>query len=409
VHPSPRAVEGVRALVRAALALEEGRTPSAAVAAGLEPGDLLAAASRHRVLELLHRHVADLGLEERCGPDLVAVLASVHAETRRRVAVQVLELARLLELFTAADLPVLAVKGPALAVQSAGDVAARGFGDLDLFVAPESVQPALELLGRHGWVPRRWGSAEPGTWAWRHLLGTFNEIAFDGPVSTVDLHWRLDPGAEVLPDFAGAWRHRVLVDVGPVQVPTLDPRAAFRHTCQHAARDDWRWLRSLVDVHRLARVPEVRELIADGLHDEGRHLRATVAVTRELVGLPRGAEPSASLRRTPRRGVVRAVRSQERPIVPERPVPMAQAVRDLRYRVVASRSPRALLGAVSSAAVPAPSVEGLTDRSGWTAVPKLVLRRTTWLLRQCGRWLAGRGRHDPEPVGRRAVLERQRS
>ena len=149
--------------------------------------------------------------------------------------------------------------------------------------------PSPAVLAEHGWEPRTFGSASPGTWAWRHLVRTFNEIAFDGRASSVDLHWRLDPSPGALPDFAEAWARRDVVPVDDVvAVPTLSPADAFEHSCWHAAKDEWRWLRSLVDVHRLARLPAVWEAVDRPL---SAPVRNTLAVTGHLLGLPAAVPP----------------------------------------------------------------------------------------------------------------------
>lgn len=392
MHPSPLAITRVQALARAALALERGTTPPPVTGEPVGAEALLRAAARHRVTELLHAQRDGLELMRDFGPDLVDALRAAHLQTTRSVGLQLLELRRLLELFRDADLPVLVVKGPALAVQSAASAVARGHGDIDLIVAPESVEASHELLADNGWQARRWGSAPPGSWAWRHIIRTFNEVAFDGVSSTVDLHWRLDPSHDVLPDFAECWDNHVVLDTDVVAIPTLDVATAFLHTCQHAAKDDWRWLRSLVDVHRLARQEAVWALLTgpDARRVASNHVGATLAVTEDLLGLPDEARFAAARHLSRHRAQVRrAGRAQERPAVPDRPMPVAQSVRDLRYRLVASRSPRAVLTAVSATALPAPSVEGVTDRSAWTAVPKLLVRRALWLVTRSVRWIRG--------------------
>ena len=172
MHPSPVAIARAQALAGAALALEGGAALSPPPGADVEVADLFAAVMRHRVAELLYAQRDGLGLPAEFGTGLVDALAAVHSDARRRVAIQLLEIGRLLELFAGAEVPVLVLKGPALALQSAGDVVARGYGDIDLFIAPESVETAHVVLAEHGWEPRRWGSAIPGSWAWRHLIAT---------------------------------------------------------------------------------------------------------------------------------------------------------------------------------------------------------------------------------------------
>jgi hypothetical protein len=367
---------------------------------GVPAADLIGAALRHRVTEVLHAHAEALGLAETFGGTLVEWLAQDHGTTARGVAVQLLELDRVLAALDQRGVPVLVVKGPALAVQSAGSSVARGYGDIDLFVAPTSVEDARAVLLEQGWEPRTFGSAPPGTWAWRHLLRTFNEIAFDGRASSVDLHWRLDPTPGALPDFADAWSRRELVPVdglpGMVAIPTLGPHDAFVHSCWHAAKDEWRWLRSLVDVHRLARQHAVWAGWTGPRSDLAtRPVRNTLAVTEGLLGLP-AAVPEEF--RTHRRTGLQVRRARSRQVHeprPDHPMPAAQSLRDLRHRLAVVRRPRAIAVAFAAVAIPAPSVAGIEDRTVWTAVPKLVLKRVGWLLYQSVRWATPRGRSRP--------------
>src|SRR3954471_5904401 len=132
--------------------------------AGLPPRELVEAAVRHRVTGVLHAQSEALDLGGRFGSDVVTWLRQAHEADARGVAVQALELHRILGAFAEQGLRALVIKGPALAVQSAGDAEARGVGDLDLFVAPASVELAREVLVAQGWQPRTFGSATPGSW-----------------------------------------------------------------------------------------------------------------------------------------------------------------------------------------------------------------------------------------------------
>ena len=61
------------------------------------------------------------------------------------------ELIRLSELFAEHDIPWLSIKGPALAVQLYGDVAARQSGDLDILVKREDLDRAIKLISDAGY------------------------------------------------------------------------------------------------------------------------------------------------------------------------------------------------------------------------------------------------------------------
>lgn len=386
MQPSPDAVRRVRAWVRGGLLLEAGTswTPEPAV----EPAaDLLGAVRRHRVGELLATHADQLALPAGLAADLVADLPAA----RRAVMVQVLELARVRELLDGAGIRSLVIKGPALAVQSAGDLAARGAGDIDLLIDPGSVVAAHRVLCANGWRQRTGSEVEPGTWAWDHVLRSFNAFTYDGNGTAVDLHWRLDPTPDALPGFEAAWERRETVDVGGIAVPTLSPPDALAHTCLHAAKDSWRWLRSLVDIHRLAR----HDASWGGDAPEGlRRLEVeALALTRSCVGLPPNvpAEVLARLDRVHPAFLARASRAQERPVHAAIPFPGVESLRLMHYMVRASSTRRDLVHAVVGTALPVKAVVGVESRSGWTGVPVVLGHR----LRRLGRRGLAWARREP--------------
>jgi hypothetical protein len=81
---------------------------------------------------------------------------------------------------------------------------------------------------------------------------TGNELTLIGAHTNVDLHWHLVPTRGVFPDFDTLWGRRHIVPVDGQPIPTLSPYDALAHSAGHAAKDRWRWLRSLLDVHVLA-------------------------------------------------------------------------------------------------------------------------------------------------------------
>src|SRR6202035_2811780 len=75
---------------------------------------------------------------------------SQHACVRRGLFLTG-KLVRLLDLFGAAAIPVIPLKGPALSEYLYGDSALRQFVDLDLLVHRSDVPPAMLLLERQGY------------------------------------------------------------------------------------------------------------------------------------------------------------------------------------------------------------------------------------------------------------------
>lgn len=343
--------------------------------------ELVEAIRRHRVAELIGSQAHGLELRE----DLVGPVEALRAATRRAMMVQVLETDRLQGIFAEAGIPCMVIKGPALAVQTAGDPTARGAGDVDLLVAPERVEDAHRLLLSRGWRLRPEYEVEPGTWAWRHVMRAFNALTFEGPGSAVDLHWRLDPTLDALPTFAEVWSRRVSVDLGGVRVETMSHADLLAHTSLHTAKDSWRWMRSLVDVHRLAADPRTWDRPAGSL----RRLEVeTLAVTRFAVGLPPQVPAAvlAQLDQVPAAVLTRALSAQDRPAAAEYPFPGIESMRLLRYMLAASSTSRDRRHSAMSTVLPVKSVVGIEARTAWTGVPLSLWYRVRRLRRRSVAW-----------------------
>lgn len=385
VQPSPAATRHVRALARSALALESGSVggPVAlpAMSAQAVP-QLLFSISRHRLVDLLDSHAAALGLPA----ELAGPLAELRAAGRRLLMVQVLEIGRVLGLLADAGVPAMVIKGLPLAVQTAGDAAARGPGDIDLLIPPEATEDVHRLLVSAGWSPSPDAEVRPGTWAWAHVQRTTCALPYLGAAANVDLHWRLDTTQDALPSFDELWERREQVDLGGVVVATLGRDDLLAQSCFHAAKDRWRWLRSLVDVHRIAampqawRQPELKPL----------ELR-TLAITRAALGLPSAvpAEVLAQLDAVRAKPVRRALADQERPALRRSATPGLESALNLRYLVSASHTAPDLTRSLVATVLPLEAVAGVHSRTAWTGVPTTLLRRLRRVRRRASDWARG--------------------
>lgn len=264
--------------------------PAASLAASLArlpPQDLLATIRRQRLETIL---AADA---EAC--TLLAAIGPRLQERARRETMAALALASLTDsiaaLFAQAGLAMLVIKGVPLAMQTTGSLAGRGRGDLDLFVDPEAVVPALALLASQGFAiafPKDSGYGQ-ASWLGRYCRWTTHQVDLQrrqgpGP-EWLDLHWRLNLSIRALPDFATCHGQREWVRIGSSPVATLNRRHAFLHGCGHASGDRWMCLRNLVDLHRLARQLEPDALASLQSIPFVAH---TCAVVAEATGGPLG-------------------------------------------------------------------------------------------------------------------------
>lgn len=215
--------------------------------ASLSQRGLVDAAHQHHVVPYLSANLDRLDISAQAKSELEVAAGRQYAGA----AVLAADLSAVMDSLRAAGVRALAVKGVALAAQAYGDYSIRGAGDLDLLVPPEELACAHQALLKAGWKAAA-GYPVPGsTWAWRHLVRTGHELTLVGSHSEIDLHWHLAPTRTTFPDFEVLWGRRATVSVAGHPTPTLSPYDALTHSAGHAAKDEWRWLRSLLDVHAL--------------------------------------------------------------------------------------------------------------------------------------------------------------
>ncbi len=246
------AAEALVAWIRGALALETGAAPLAG--AGWPPSevgtDVVELAAAHRVIPLLASAAGSFPVG---GParDLLQGLEEQSAFGALRLARAT---ARVSSALAHAGVDHLVYKGIPLSVQTTGSITSRGWGDVDLLVAPQRVAQAHEALLAAGgsFLPR--SVPEPGSPLWRHAARVRAEAPYRWDDVDIDLHWRVDVSARVMStQFPGLWDRREDVTVAGAVVPTLGRRDALLVTAVHGTKEHWRQLRWVVDAARQVR------------------------------------------------------------------------------------------------------------------------------------------------------------
>ena len=175
-------------------------------------------------------------------------LREAFRASARRVLLLTAELFRLLEAFREAGVPVVPLKGPALAWTAYPNPALRPFGDLDLFVRREDVLPARKVL-----IGAGYGDSLEESQIGRGFLRWNEELPFRRrrrPV--VDLHWSAGPEHFPLSSFDDAWERLSPVEIDGRAVPAFCPEDRLRFACIHGTKHAWPSLLWLSDVARLA-------------------------------------------------------------------------------------------------------------------------------------------------------------
>lgn len=364
------AVNALRDALRHLRSTVPGRwTPPASVSAA----SFVAAARQHHVEPFLAAHLDCLDLPDRARSELKAAAGSQRAGARLLAA----DLSVALDALAAARVRALAFKGVALASQAYGDFAIRGAGDLDLLVPAEDVARAHDALSAAGWTSPP-GYPVPGdTWAWRHFVSTGYELTLTSDLSDIDLHWHLVPTRSTFPGFEALWSRREIVAVDGHSIATLSRYDALTHSAGHSAKDGWRWLRSLVDVHLLLSDSETwlqatRPLRPDQLR--------TVGLSAREFGTPLGAPQVVyeAAREMDDRFLEQVRRDQSTTTAQHRPLsaPGLQLLRRLHTIRLTRGSARETVRLVSRTALPPWITAFETSPSALVAIPRVLARRT---------------------------------
>jgi len=185
-------------------------------------------ARRHRLEPLLFRALTKWPPSER-PTELYETLDERLTRLRMHNLSVIAELVELINRFEAADVPVLAYKGPVVASRVYGDAALRAYEDLDLVVPASNRERAFRVLRDRGYEQRK-------------VNGPVFETVFKRPDEhpTIDLHTRVVP--EFFPfelPFEDLYSRRTTVEVGGDSVPTFAVDDAFLVHAIHGSKHHW--------------------------------------------------------------------------------------------------------------------------------------------------------------------------
>src|SRR5262245_25427939 len=190
--------------------------------------------ARHRIFGLVHD-----GLR-RAKPDLPPEITSqISAQAENLVRKNLgmaAECVRLQGMFSKAGVPILFVKGAALALLAFGHLGLRSSQDIDFLVPPDALPAAIALLTAAGY--RRYNpQPDIGDDLLRLLLPLRKDVGFAHPSTgiVIELHWRLflNPHAMVEASLVDAAR-TVRLNAG-AELRTLGEEDLFAYLCTHGA------------------------------------------------------------------------------------------------------------------------------------------------------------------------------
>jgi hypothetical protein len=207
----------------------------------------------HAVFPLVSRNLDALDFEgvPQAARESLTVLSRLNAF---RNVLLLEDLRHALQALGGAGVPVIPLKGVALAASLYGDAALRVCSDLDVLVPPRDVARAFDLLLADGYEPWEPYDVDGAEIDW--LLSSNIEYGFLRRrrefAAILELHWdmawRWQPEGRVV---ERAWRRAEPCEVLGAKAWRLSPEWEALYLMVHAARHRWHGLKWAVDIHEL--------------------------------------------------------------------------------------------------------------------------------------------------------------
>ena len=245
----------------------------------------LRVANRQQVIGLIHNGLRQVRPD--VPPEIVREIETKAATLVRENLEIARESLRLQRLFDEADLPVLFIKGVALAVLAFGNLGLRTAQDIDLLVAYEALPAATALILQAGY--RRFDpSPDINAAQLRQIMPLRKDLGFVHQATglRIELHWRLFLNPHAMPKTSMTASR--VVPLAGAALRTLGEEDLFAYLCMHGALHWWNRLKWLADVNALlASTPEngVERLVqAAEARGAGRAAAQALLLCRRLLG-----------------------------------------------------------------------------------------------------------------------------
>jgi len=255
---------------------------------------------RHRVWGLARQGLAEAGVA--APPNIEGALNAKVAALSRRNLLLAAETARLSRLFGEAAVPVVFIKGAALAATAYGDIAIKHSHDIDVLVSPAQMGEARAVLEQAGYALKQPLPVLTETQlALMREHGKEWEFVREAGGIVTELHWTLTHNALLMRDVDLS-SPLATVRIGDADIPTFRVEELFVYLCAHGAQHAWfrmKWLADLAAL--LATVPSAQvEQLYDAARrrGSGRCAAQALLLCERLLGVDLPAPLAARLRGT---------------------------------------------------------------------------------------------------------------
>jgi hypothetical protein len=250
--PSGQALPAEARFILACIADPDSAGPGPAHSLGaaeLDWDELRRIANRHSIIPMLWRFVSG---NQSAVPEsfLEAVRADFLGNALRNLALT-RELVRIAGAFDNADIPMIALKGPALALDACGSLSRRQFVDLDILIRPIDLPRAGQTLLAQGYSSKAF---EPGSRGARFFLSYEDQFISQIDDKQLDVHWHLLPDYfPFTPDEGSIWSSAQPIDIEGATIRTLAPVDHLLFVIAHATKHGWATLAQVCDVAAILR------------------------------------------------------------------------------------------------------------------------------------------------------------
>jgi hypothetical protein len=157
------------------------------------------------------------------------------------------ELLRIMQALRIDNIPAIAYKGPVLAASAYGNLAMRGFCDLDILLPETDVRRALRIMPELGYrAEYNLTSAQEAKY-----FRTTCEYNFlhESNHTPVEIHWQIVPPKLGLTfEFSRLWSRARLLSIGNSRIPVLSPEDTLLVLSVHGFKHLWARLKWVCDM-----------------------------------------------------------------------------------------------------------------------------------------------------------------
>jgi len=189
-------------------------------------------ADRHRVIPLLYHHLRLLGLDALIPADSKEELQETYLHVSWRNTKKYHELSKIIGLLRYNGIPVILLKGIALAELVYESIALRPMTDIDLLVKHEDIWKTDKVLSQLGYESNIYLSSESYEQRIEHVNYKSWRYSINVPPTLVDVHTRI---AE-LPNL-DPWANASRVTIASTDMLMLGAEDLLLHLCAHVHSD----------------------------------------------------------------------------------------------------------------------------------------------------------------------------